>query len=76
VRIVVHAFKEFPVLNPCFVLRDWKGGQRACVEINGERISDRGNCRQGIVRDTKGDRQLVIWLDFDSQKSTRFDIRK
>jgi hypothetical protein len=76
VRIVVHASREFPVLNPCFVIQDWKGGPKAEVEINGELISDGVKCKQGIVRDKKGNRQLIIWLDFESKKNTQFDIWK
>lgn len=71
----INVSAKNPISNPCFVIKNWQGGLKAVIKRNGETLSEEG-CRQGIVRDTNGNRQLVVWLEFESQKNTRIDIRK
>ncbi len=70
---IVNASAKNTLLNPCFIIRNWQGGSKAVIELNGETLPE-DKYRQGITRDTKGNRQLVIWMEFKSQKKTMWKI--
>jgi hypothetical protein len=69
----INASEENPLLNPCFIIRNWQGGSKAVIELNGETLPE-DEYRQGIIRDTKGNRQLVVWLDYKSNEKTMWKI--
>jgi len=63
-----------PVVNPCFVIKGWTN--MAEVSIDGEKMSSKKIARQGLVRDTNGNLQLVIWLMVESQEKVKFSFKK
>jgi hypothetical protein len=73
IEFTLAASEESPVFNPCFVIRNWGGGDPAHVEIDRKRQT--GNqVRQGIIRDTDGTRTLVIWIPQTSSRPTSYRI--
>jgi hypothetical protein len=66
----ISASRRSPIVNPAFVVRNWKAGREAMVKVNGEAVSRERDCRQGIVRDTDGRPMLVVWLRRQSNEPT------
>lgn len=62
----LNGSKDSPVCNPCFVISDWDRNAVAAVTVNGAQVEAGRAVRQGIVRDTAGQRQLVLWLKMES----------
>ncbi len=69
----VNASEKSPMVNPCFVVKKWSGGQAALV-INGKAVKPGKNFRQGVIRDTDGSPTLVVWLKMKSDKTARFSL--
>ena len=67
----IQASAESPLLNPAIIVRNW-GKQKAELSVNGRRIPDGKDFRQGIVSRPDGD-DLIIWLRLESEK--RIDIK-
>jgi hypothetical protein len=67
----LEASSKKPLLNPCFVIKDWKGGKEAIVKINSETFE---NAKQGIIRDTDGSETMVIYLPYNSTNPTNIEI--
>lgn len=63
IELEVLASTEQPVLNPAFVVRNWGTSGPARVEISGQAAAPGPSVRQGVVRDTRGRRTLILWLD-------------
>jgi hypothetical protein len=51
-----------PVVNPCFVIKNWNSNDEVTLLINGKPLGCGKNFRQGIVRDTDGTQRLVVWI--------------
>jgi hypothetical protein len=73
IQFNLAASENNPVLNPCFVIRNWGSGNPAQVEIDQTRQTGR-QVRQGIIRDTDGTRTMVIWLPQKSTQATSYKI--
>ena len=71
----LEASKDSPVLNPCFVIRNWGPG-KAGLKIDGKAIKSGKSFRQGIIRDTDGTQTLIIWIKTESEKPVEISIRK
>jgi hypothetical protein len=69
----IHASAESPLLNPAMIIRNW-GNAQAELRVDGQRIADGKNFRQGIVSRPEGD-DLIIWLRLESAKSTEVSVR-
>ncbi|MCF7956051.1 MAG: LamG domain-containing protein [Phycisphaerae bacterium] len=69
----LNASEDNPVLNPCFVIKNWPSNAKARIEIDQKKNTD-GSVRQGIVRDTDGTRTKVIWIKQTSDKKTSYKI--
>jgi hypothetical protein len=76
IRFSLGGSRSGPVLNPCFVIRNWEGNIPAKVRINGQDISDGPNCRQGIIFDTDGTRSLVLWIEAVYEEKIQIEISK
>ncbi len=63
-----------PVVNPCFVVRNWKLRKRAVVKIDGKIISSGKMLRQGLIWDTDGKRKLAVWLKKKTEKPVHVEI--
>jgi hypothetical protein len=70
----VNASEDKPVFNPCFVINGWDSSAKADLTINGKKISEGKELRQGIVRDTNGKRVLVIWVEHEASSPVEFEI--
>ncbi len=70
----VEASKQSPVINPCFVVKHWSGGDEGNFKMGGKNVNAE-QLRQGIHRDTDGTRTLVLWLDHEFNSPVDFGIR-
>ncbi|HEC43311.1 MAG TPA: LamG domain-containing protein [Bacteroides sp.] len=64
-----------PIVNPCFVIKDWGSQSLADLEINGEKIIPDRNFRQGIIRDTDGTETMIIWIRQESLQPVNYKIQ-
>jgi len=60
--------QENPVMNPCFVIKNWDAKPSAQMEIDGKKQVPCTNFRQGIIRDTHGTKTMIIWIRQTSYK--------
>ncbi len=70
----LDASKDNPVLNPCFVIKQWGSDSAARVEIDQKNQTGK-HVRQGIIRDTDGTRTRVIWLEQTTTQNTSYKIQ-
>jgi len=63
-----------PILNPCFVIKDWGSQSLAYLEINGEKKIPGKDFRQGVIRDTDGTETMIIWLRQEDEKQVSYKI--
>ena len=73
ISFVLNASQKSPVVNPCFVIKGWNS--RADVLINGRSFKSNKKVRQGLERDTKGNLQLVIWMELTSEKPIHVKLK-
>ncbi|MBN2209851.1 MAG: LamG domain-containing protein [Sedimentisphaerales bacterium] len=60
-EFAINATDEKPLYNPAFIVSDWGCDDVGAVRVNGQTLPV--DCiRQGVVRDTRGVRQLIVWL--------------
>jgi hypothetical protein len=71
----LQASKDSPIVNPCFVIKNWGPG-KAGVKIDGKAVKSGKGFRQGIIRDTDGTQTLIVWLETESQKPVEISIKK
>jgi hypothetical protein len=70
----LEASDKSPVHNPCFIIDGWD--QEAAVLINGEQVNHEDAIRQGLVRGTDGELDLVLWIKTQSNKNMSFALTK
>jgi hypothetical protein len=68
----IHASAASPLLNPAMIVRNW-GKQQAELRVDGRRIPDGKDFRQGIVSRPEGD-DLILWLRLESEQPTQTSI--
>jgi len=66
--------EEKPILNPCFVIKNWESDRQARLMIKGEKKDAESDVRQGIIRDTDGTRTLVVWIGLKLEDKSTFHI--
>ena len=71
-RFVVQASKDSPLLNPAFIIKNWES-QLATLSVDGRRIKQGKDFRQGIRRGPLGD-DLILWIRLDVQKPVKMKI--
>jgi len=74
-KFTLKASADAPIMNPCFVIKNWVGTTAARLEINDVEQKQGPDFRQGIVRDTDGKEMIVIWLRLESTKPMTIFIR-
>jgi hypothetical protein len=74
ITFILAGSEANPILNPCFVIRNWKSGGKSRVTINGEKVDESGIVRQGIIRDTDGTQTLVVWIRQKSESECEYQI--
>ena len=70
------ASEERPLVNPCFVIRQWRSDAPARLRIYGKARAPGRDFRQGIVRDTDGTRTMVIWIKLASDETVAFEVAR
>ena len=74
ISFALDASAKSPVVNPCFLVKNWGSNKKAYLSINGKTIPAGKKLRQGIIRDTAGSRALIIWIEYKSEEPTEFLI--
>ena len=68
--------EERPVVNPCFVIKNWLDvEENSKLKIDGKELKKGIDFSQGIIRDTDGTPAMVIWVEMESTNTTGFEIR-
>jgi hypothetical protein len=76
-RFMLVGSPERPIVNPCFVIRNWGSAKiQARLTVNERELSTGRDFHQGIIRDTDGTPTMVIWLKLKSIQTTGFEITK
>ena len=75
--VEILASRQSPLINPCFVVRNWPQKVKAQLSIDGRRIPEGKDFRQGI--ETEWDQweaksSLVLWVRFQSEETVNFTI--
>jgi len=72
----LNASEKSPIVNPCFVIKNWSSNDEVALVINGKPLDCGKNFRQGIVRDTDGTPMLVVWIRTESEKPIKISLEK
>ncbi|MCX6872642.1 MAG: LamG domain-containing protein [Verrucomicrobia bacterium] len=67
----IAATGESPLVNPCFIIRNWGHNGAARVKTTAAGVKD---VRQGVIIDTDGTKTMVIWLDLTSTAEVSVNI--
>jgi hypothetical protein len=70
----LQASKDSPVVNPCFVIKNWGGNNKASLKINGKTVEPGKDFRQGIIRDTDGTQTMIIWIKAESDEPMKLQF--
>lgn len=70
----VAAEDKSPLVNPCFVIKNWRGQQKAILHINAKKMASGKQFRQGVVRDTQGKPMLVTWIEMQTLKPVKIEF--
>lgn len=65
----IEASKDSPVVNPCFVVKNWKG-KVAKVDVIGQQPEDIRIGYPSMVED----KDMVVWIQIQSENSVKFVI--
>jgi hypothetical protein len=68
----LDASKKSPVVNPCFVIKNW-GRQKAKLSIDGKVVKSGSNFRQGYINNPKGV-DLVVWIKTEAINPIRISL--
>ncbi len=72
----INATVDSPLVNPCFVIKNIESrNTTAALEINGKKISNDKDFRQGVTYDTDGKAMMIMWLEFRADENTQFEIK-
>jgi hypothetical protein len=72
----LQASEASPVVNPCFVVKNWGTKEGATLHMDGQALNPGSSFRQGIIRDTQGRPTLVIWLKTERMIPVRFELSR
>ena len=72
VQARVDASEENPIVNPCFVVKNWAQNSPASLAVNGKAMTSGPDVRQGIVRDTDGGWTMVVWFRLEANEPVEF----
>jgi len=74
ISFTLEGSEASPILNPCFVIKNWDSDRKVDIRINGEKQVDESKFKQGIIRDTDGTRTLIVWVEQKSEQKTNYRI--
>jgi hypothetical protein len=78
VTLQVYASKESPMVNPCFVIKNWPAKTKANLLIDGEVVPTGKAFRQGIEEDWgefEVERSLVAWVECEYVRPVTLTLR-
>jgi hypothetical protein len=68
----LESSEQNPIYNPGIVISNWQGRDtKAKIEVTG---ADATDIQQGIIINTDGAYSLVLWIEMESEKTTKFVI--
>jgi hypothetical protein len=73
VSFTLIASEESPVVNPCFVVKNWPAGKTATLTVNSAAVPA-AKFRQGRVTDTDGTQKLVVWYEFEATSQVKIKL--
>jgi len=68
--------QDRPVFNPCFIIKNWSKDSAAGLKVNGREVKQGRDFRQGVIVDTQGSKNKIIWVKHRSDSSVRFELEK
>jgi len=71
----IDATTDSPVVNPCFVIKNWDPMNSAALSVNSARVSKR-RFRQGLLTDVDGTGKMVIWCELQSTSPVRIAVSR
>ena len=77
VNLEILASPRSPLVNPCFIIENWPEAAKAALYINGRRIPEGADFRQGIEKNWKqwqAESSLVVWVRYNTQEKVSFGI--
>jgi hypothetical protein len=74
ISFTLQASENSPMVNPCFVIKNWTGRDEAKVKLNGDPAESGKGFRQGVHYDTDGTSTKVIWLEQEASEPVSFEI--
>jgi len=74
ISFILNGSEDSPILNPCFVVKNWGSDTEARLKINGKKQASESNIRQGTIRDTDGTLTLVVWIGHKSTEEVSYNI--
>jgi len=72
----ISASEKSPLVNPCFVIKNWEGTGKAELRIDGRSRMPGSDFRQGVVIDTEGKPAMVVWIKQESTRPVDFTLNK
>jgi len=72
----IDASEKKPIVNLCFVVKNWGSKAKTSMKIDGRVKSPGSGFRQGVIRDTDGSWTLVVWVKKEATSTTQFQIEK
>jgi hypothetical protein len=69
---VVEASEASPLVNCCFVVRNWANEAAAVARLGGEQVE----VEQGVVRNTDGIESLVVWVTHEATEPVEVSLRQ
>jgi hypothetical protein len=70
----IDASKDGPVINPCFVIKQWPEKTGAVIKVDGTVRKQGKKVREGFARCHAGHLAKVIWLEMNSEKPISVEI--
>jgi len=73
----LNGSEDSPIYHPAFEIKNWPGREvKAQLEINGREMKTGSDFEQGVVFDTTGKPELVIWIRMESTEPVEFELSK
>ncbi len=74
ISFTIHATNDHPVVNPCIKINNWQSDDFPEVSINNTKIDYGPSLRKGIVRDTQGQKTLLLWVEKQTENDLNIQI--
>jgi hypothetical protein len=77
ISFTLDVLEKSPVVNPCFVIKNWqRRAAKASVKINGKCLPVGNDFRQGLIRDTDGTPTMVTWFKTEPTKPLKVSVSR